>query len=96
MVSGLAESASTSAAVRLSISSKACLLLSLKRLGRVPPSVMKLPVTSTCETLALTLLVVSKSSTLKSPPLLSTALVSVSETLSAPLLICGESLVPVI
>ena len=92
----LAAMAEPAAGERLSMLSKAWLLLALRVAGRELPEPMKEPERAREETAAETVSVVSISVTVIEPVVLRVVSVSVREAASAPAVMTGVSLVPVI
>ena len=92
----LAAMAEPAAGERLSMLSKAWLLLALRLAGRELPEPMKEPERAREETAAETVSVVSMSVTVIEPVVLRVVSVSVREAASAPAVMTGVSLVPVI
>ena len=92
----LAAMAEPAAGERLNMLSKAWLLLALRLAGRELPEPKKEPVRAREETAAETVSVVSMSVTVIEPVVLRVVSVSVREAASAPAVMTGVSLVPVI
>jgi hypothetical protein len=88
--------AEPAAGERLNMLSKAWLLLALRLTGRELPEPKKEPVRAREETAAETVSVVSMSITVIEPVVLRVVSVSVREAASAPAVMTGVSLVPVI
>ena len=88
--------AEAAAGERLTMLSNAWLLLALRLAGRALPEPMKEPEKATEETAAETVSLVSMSVTVIEPVVLRVVSVSVREAASAPSVMTGLSLVPVI